>query len=390
MKQVNIFLGGGVALLEGDQQQCGYRPTVIDPVISKLNSRRNAKRFYVVKTYADLVTEYIPNGQQEHYNEFVREKADIAIFIFDGNIGNKTKEEIENACNSFDKRKHPTVFFYGINLKDHDEVVKYLNSKKQYFRHFSNKEELQRIISDQLAQWHPYTNFCIFKKGYIVGTKFFITLFILLVSFILVLLFVKIPNPNRNKMPPNVKVEAFLSRYKDFGDIFSDELLSYYNYEDSIDNESRYHIYPNCTLPYKFYHYPILSIRLVNKENMTFVFNKCFFDIIKWEKDSCAICKNTGSKLSINDTISVVLKIPVLNIDNKSNQSYQLNDFDCTLVRGETDTNFKFALNSYENGTFEARLRVISTSGDTICSPSLIISTFRPYGALLYPIYKNP
>lgn len=42
MKQVNIFLGGGVALLEGDQQQCGYRPTVIDPVISKLNSRRNA------------------------------------------------------------------------------------------------------------------------------------------------------------------------------------------------------------------------------------------------------------------------------------------------------------------------------------------------------------
>lgn len=74
MKQVNIFLGGGVALLEGDQQQCGYRPTVIDPVISKLNSRRNAKRFYVVKTYADLVTEYIPNGQQEHYNEFVREK----------------------------------------------------------------------------------------------------------------------------------------------------------------------------------------------------------------------------------------------------------------------------------------------------------------------------
>lgn len=297
MKQVNIFLGGGVALLEGDQQQCGYRPTVIDPVISKLNSRRNAKRFYVVKTYADLVTEYIPNGQQEHYNEFVREKADIAIFIFDGNIGNKTKEEIENACNSFDKRKHPTVFFYGINLKDHDEVVKYLNSKKQYFRHFSNKEELQRIITDQLSQWHPYKNDSIFKKEYIVGTKSIIIFFILLFSFIMILLFSKSPAPNRKKMPPNVKVEVFLSRYKDFGDIFSDELLSYYNYEDSIDNESRYHIYPNCTLPHKFYHYPIFTIRLVNKENMTFVFNKCFLDIIKWEKDSCITCKKNKKRI---------------------------------------------------------------------------------------------
>lgn len=241
-----------------------------------------------------------------------------------------------------------------------------------------------------MSQWHPYNNVSIFKKEYIVGNKSIIIFFILLISFIMILLFRKPPVPNCKKTPPNVKVEAFLSRYKDFGDIFSDELLSYYNYEDSIDNESRYHIYPNCTLPHKFYHYPIFTIRLVNKENMTFVFNKCFLDVIKWEKDSCINCRKTKSKLRINDTIPVVLKIPVLNIDNKSNQSYQLNDFDCTLVRGETDTNFKFALNSYENGTFEARLRVISTSGDTICSSSLIVSTFRPYGALLYPIYKNP
>lgn len=50
---------------------------------------------------------------------------------------------------------------------------------------------------------------------------------------------------------------------------------------------------------------------------MTFVFNKCFLDIIKWEKDSCITCKKTKSELCINDTIPGVLKIPVLNIDNK-------------------------------------------------------------------------
>lgn len=153
MKQVNIFLGGGVALLEGNESQPGYRPTVIDPILSKLNSRRNAKRFYIVKTYADLINEYAVEGQQEHYNRYVRQEADIAIFIFDGKVGGKTKEEIENACNSFDKNGHPTVFFYGINLKDEDEVVKYLNSKKQYYRHFSSKEELKQLIYEHLELW---------------------------------------------------------------------------------------------------------------------------------------------------------------------------------------------------------------------------------------------
>lgn len=153
MKQVNIFLGGGVLLLEGNEKHLGYRPTVIDPILSKLNSRRNAKRFYIVKTYADLINEYAVEGQQEHYNSYVSQKADIAIFILDGKIGDKTKEEVENACNSFDKNKHPTIFFYGINLKDDDVIVEYLNSKKQYFRHFSNKLELQQLIIEQLELW---------------------------------------------------------------------------------------------------------------------------------------------------------------------------------------------------------------------------------------------
>lgn len=172
MKQVNIFLGGGVLLLEGNEKHLGYRPTVIDPILSKLNSRRNAKRFYIVKTYADLINEYAVEGQQEHYNRYVSQKADIAIFIFDGKIGDKTKEEVENACNSFDKNKHPTIFFYGINLKDDDVIVEYLNSKKQYFRHFSNKVELQQLIIEQLELWQRPKR-TLLHLG--IGTKFIIT-----------------------------------------------------------------------------------------------------------------------------------------------------------------------------------------------------------------------
>lgn len=39
MKTIKIFLGGGVTLLEGDAHNVGYRPSVVDPAISKLNSR---------------------------------------------------------------------------------------------------------------------------------------------------------------------------------------------------------------------------------------------------------------------------------------------------------------------------------------------------------------
>lgn len=153
MKQIKIFLGGGVALLEGDANNVGYRPSVVDPAISKLNSRRDAKRFYIVKTFTDLIHEYTPEGQQEHYYQFVENEADIAVFIFDGRIGDETKAEVERACNSNNKSHHPTVFFYGTNLSDKDDIVAYLSSKKQYFQHFKNREQLQHLITEDLDQW---------------------------------------------------------------------------------------------------------------------------------------------------------------------------------------------------------------------------------------------
>ncbi|MBQ0153950.1 MAG: hypothetical protein KBS70_04095 [Bacteroidales bacterium] len=156
MKQeVKIFLGGGVALLEGNgTTMVGYRPSVVDPVISRLNSKRNANRFYIVKTYKDLIHEYTPEGHQEHYLRFVKQKANVALFIFDGSIGDETKNEFEFACKSYEENGHPTIFFYGINLEENDEIVKYLDSKKQYYQHFTSREELKNLIQNDLNSWN--------------------------------------------------------------------------------------------------------------------------------------------------------------------------------------------------------------------------------------------
>lgn len=154
MKQeIKIFLGGGVALLEGSKSNRGYRPLVVDPAISKLNSRRKTQRVYIVRTFTDLIHEYTPEGQQKHYHQFVEKEADIALFIFDGRVGNQTKEEIECACDSYKKHQHPCVFFYGTNLADNDEISTYLSSKKQYFQCFKNKEHLFHLIQEDLSSW---------------------------------------------------------------------------------------------------------------------------------------------------------------------------------------------------------------------------------------------
>lgn len=153
MKTVKIFLGGGVALLEGDANSVGYRPSVVDPAISKLNSRLDSERFYIVKTFSDLIHEYTPEGHQKHYHRFIEKETDIALFIFDGTIGDETRGEVERACASNGKHGHPTVFFYGTNLKDDDEIVSYLNSKNQYFQHFKSRDQLMHLIQTDLGMW---------------------------------------------------------------------------------------------------------------------------------------------------------------------------------------------------------------------------------------------
>lgn len=151
--EIKVFLGGGVTLLEGCKTNRGYRPSVVDPAISKLNSKRNSQRIYIVKTFTDLIHEYTPEGQQEHYHRFLEQEADIALFIFDGRIGDKTKEEIERACDSFTRHQHPHVFFYGTNLTKENEILSYLASKNQYFQNFKNKEHLFHLIQEDLSSW---------------------------------------------------------------------------------------------------------------------------------------------------------------------------------------------------------------------------------------------
>lgn len=259
MKKIKIFLGGGVALLEGDDNNVGYRPSVVDPVISKLNSRKGTKRFYIVKTFTDLIHEYTPEGQQEHYHRFVENEADIAIFIFDGRIGDKTKEEVERACNSNNKTHHPTVFFYGTNLSDKDYIVSYLSSKKQYFQHFKNREQLQHLIIEDLNQWKKNTSVSLLwnkVKQYVLG------LFCcLLLCFVAWGGYKKYSDNNvKNDIITNdsvyvsseCDVSLGLMKYEDLNMVtnnaYNDSLLQMFQYKKKVNKSNEVCIYPISTI----------------------------------------------------------------------------------------------------------------------------------------------
>ena len=59
MKELKVFLGGGVALLHGsddksDSYNKGYKPEVVAPVVADLNARDHKRYNITVKDFADL------------------------------------------------------------------------------------------------------------------------------------------------------------------------------------------------------------------------------------------------------------------------------------------------------------------------------------------------
>lgn len=84
MKKIQIFLGGGVKLLHGENAFLkGYRTQVIDPAISQLNSREYVKHLFVAKDYSDLTRNVVQGKHQDVYNSYILHDAQIALFIVD-------------------------------------------------------------------------------------------------------------------------------------------------------------------------------------------------------------------------------------------------------------------------------------------------------------------
>lgn len=116
-------------------------------------------------TFEDFAT-YLTGedgGRQVDYNKFIKDEADIVVFIFDKTAGEITEEEFYVAYNCFLEKKRPNIFVYV--RKRHPFVPslfkdrrlqnikeKVFNYHQEYYVEYNNHDELRyKFKNDMLA-----------------------------------------------------------------------------------------------------------------------------------------------------------------------------------------------------------------------------------------------
>lgn len=359
MRTIQIFLGGGVKLLHGENEYLkGYRNDVIDPIISQLNSKEYAKHFFIAKDFSDLTRNVVKGKQQDVYNNYIIQDAHIALFIIDGEIGNITKHEIDVAVSSTKKSKHPIVYVYGKGIKNDDDIICYLNQEGIYFQHFFDNRDLIAKIKADLET----------SVGRIDKQRLFRRWILIIFSLILlgcVAFSIKTYTNSDITLTNSCTAQLYLMRYHDVNAVtgsnfFNDNILSNFKYEDSIMTGNDISVFPVIskdslitTTP------PIFRLKLHNKHRNTIVLIDARLEIDKYSSDSAS--------QQITIPMDNLPNIEMVNIDEKITE-YPLNNFRHNVAYGETDDRYFFALSAKKNCSFRMRVRIKSHVGEYLYS----------------------
>ena len=363
MRKIEIFLGGGVKLLHGENEFLrGYRNDVIDPIISQLNSQTHAKHLFITKDYSDLTRNVVPGKHQDVYNNYIVHDANVALFIIDGEVGNITKQEIDLAIASTKKVHHPIVFIYGKNVNDNDKILHYLNQEGIYFQHFYDNRDLSAKIKADLID----TVKIIDRKWW---NRFLISITLSLLLFCSVFFFIKNCINADSKIIASCSAQLYLPEYKDVNSklgvlFFTDSILSNFQYEDTILAGNSINVFPKIGSDTVVYTTPpFFRIKLSNKHKNTIVFVSAELEIDQYSKNSVANDKLLIPLEFKNDNVHVV------NVyDNET--TYSLKGFrqyvGQKIEDGKPDQNYFFCIKSDANCTFRMRVKIKSQTGDVL------------------------
>lgn len=366
MDTIYIFLGGGVELLHGKKEFLnGYRNDIIDPVISQLNSREYVKHIFVAKDYSDLTRKVVSGKHQDVYNTYIISEAEIALFIVDGQIGNITKHEIDVAVKSTKTTGHPIVYIYGTNIKDNDEILGYLNQESIYYQHFYDNRDLAAKIKADLEN----ATISIKRKR---SVRFFASVVLSIFLSISAYLALRNYSNGLEKANNNCSAQLYLMRYQDVNaltgrNLFTDNLLSNFKYEDSIMTRNEIAVFPVMnkdtlitTTP------PFFRIKLHNKHRNTIVF-----------VEAKLVVDQYISNTIIHRTTSIpngeVPDIDIIKV-NSNNSEYPLKSFRQNIAYGEVDDSYYFCLQADENCSFRMRLCAKSYLGEYLYSNFIYVN----------------
>lgn len=94
---------------------------------------------------------------QKEYDDFIKNKADIVMFIFEGRMGDKTREEFLLASETFKKDGSPKPYVFLKEFEERtpqiDEIEQMVNAhSSSYYIEYSNLEDLVSKVRRRLQQ----------------------------------------------------------------------------------------------------------------------------------------------------------------------------------------------------------------------------------------------
>lgn len=184
MKKFQVFLAGSTEL-ETER-------TIVRNAIAQWNANEdyingdNATTV-VVKTYQNFPTVITYDTGNEPYNVFIREKADLVIFVLAGSIGDKTKMEFEIAYKALNSSKHRPLIMV-LSLKGSEdasilEIKKKLKNDDKYYKEYVDGEDLSHKVMDEFYLLLGQTSIVPRRKifEFVASKKRFVFAFILFV-----------------------------------------------------------------------------------------------------------------------------------------------------------------------------------------------------------------
>lgn len=130
-------------------------------VLSILYNQYDKYNFYITAhTFEDFKNKHKIEGHQYEYDEFIKNKANCAIFIICNYVGEKTLNEYKVAIETFEStnEERPTIFVYNdisnVPQQQDESVVRFrdfVDSKNAYWRDYKDIETLMLKMKDDIS-----------------------------------------------------------------------------------------------------------------------------------------------------------------------------------------------------------------------------------------------
>ena len=148
-QQINVFFAGSKAL----QTERDIFSNVINQLQTKWKDRHITIYGY---SYQNFEHEFVINGHQCSYNDFIRKHSDIIFFVLNGSVGGKTKEELDVAIESFKYQIRPIIYVYSKESDEYNEEVnstrERIKEESQYWQDYSDNTHLRLLIQNDLTE----------------------------------------------------------------------------------------------------------------------------------------------------------------------------------------------------------------------------------------------